>query len=383
MAERIDLFRRALAGAARAIAKDADVDVVFATEAAPASGKTARVPSPGPALEPRLVAEARGAADSVALRLRHHDASLHTRLAPADADARAVFDALEIARVEALGAKAMGGVRDNLNRLTEARVRGDAITRARTAEEVPLSTAVGLLARERLTGEAPPQAALSGLKLITPWIEEKAAAELDALALTLDDQAAFARLSRRLLEDLELATAEDLAEERSEEGGDEAEGEQGGGDDPAEQGEDDTPAGGDVEMRGEEAQEGQADDGGADEFEMGDEETSAGEDVTDSLFASAGRRNWDLAPETDYKVYTQRFDEIVEAVELCDEEELGRLRSYLDQQMGGLQMLSPALPTGFSGGCSRNRRAAGISTKKRACSMRPAWRASWSALATH
>jgi cobaltochelatase CobT len=337
MAERIDLFRRALAGAARAIAKDADVDVVFATETAPASGKTARVPSPGPALEPRLVAEARGAADSVALRLRYHDGGLHSRLAPADADARAVFDALEMARVEALGAKSMSGVRGNLGRLTEARVRGDAIVRARTAEEVPLSTAVGLLARQRLTGEAPPPAAESGLKLITPWIEEKAAAELDALALTLDDQAAFAKLSRRLLEDLELATAEDLAEEQPEEGGDEAEGEQGGSDDEAEQGEDDTPAGGDVEMRGEEAQEGQADEGGADEFEMGDEETSAGEDVTDSLFASAGRRNWDLAPETDYKVYTQRFDEIVEALELCDEEELGRLRSYLDQQMGGLQ----------------------------------------------
>jgi cobaltochelatase CobT len=337
MAERIDLFRRALAGAARAIAKDADVDVVFATEAAPASGKTARVPSPGPALEPRLVAEARGVADSVALRLRYHDAGLHSRIAPADADARAVFDALEMARVEALGARSMGGVRDNLNRLTEARVRGDAITRARTAEEVPLSTAVGLLARERLTGEVPPQAAQPGLKLITPWIEEKAAAELDALAMTLDDQAAFAKLSRRLLEDLELATAEDLAEEQPEEGGDEAEGEQGGSDEQAEQGEDDTPAGGDVEMRGEEAPEGQADEGGADEFEMGDEETSAGEDVTDSLFASAGRRNWDLAPETDYKVYTQRFDEIVEAPELCDEEELGRLRSYLDQQMGGLQ----------------------------------------------
>jgi len=337
MAERIDLFRRALAGAARAIAKDADVDVVFATETAPASGKTARVPSPGPALEPRLVAEARGAADSVALRLRYHDGGLHSRLAPADADARAVFDALEMARVEALGAKSMSGVRGNLGRLTEARVRGDAIVRARTAEEVPLSTAVGLLARQRLTGEAPPQAAEPGLKLITPWIEEKASAELDALALTLDDQAAFAKLSRRLLEDLELATAEDLAEEQPEEGGDEAEGEQGGSDDEAEQGEDDTPAGGDVEMRGEEAQEGQADEGGADEFEMGDEETSAGEDVTDSLFASAGRRNWDLAPETDYKVYTQRFDEIVEALELCDEEELGRLRSYLDQQMGGLQ----------------------------------------------
>jgi len=123
VAERIDLFRRALAGAARAIARDADVDVVFASDTAPASGKTARVPSPGPALEPRLVAEARGAADSVALRLRHHDSKLHARHAPADADARAVFDALETARVEALGARAMGGVRENLNHLAEARVR--------------------------------------------------------------------------------------------------------------------------------------------------------------------------------------------------------------------------------------------------------------------
>src|SRR5678816_4758825 len=163
MAERIDLFRRALAGAARAIAHDAELDVAFATEAASASGKTARVPSPGPALEPRLVAEARGAADSVALRLRHHDSKLHARHAPADADARAVFDALETARVEALGARAMGGVRQNLSHLTDARVRGDAIVRARSAEEVPLATAVGLIARERLTGDAPPKAALSGL----------------------------------------------------------------------------------------------------------------------------------------------------------------------------------------------------------------------------
>ena len=313
------------------------MDVVFASDAAPASGKTARVPSPGPALEPRLVAEARGAADSVALRLRYHDPKFHARAAPVDPDARSVFDALETARIEALGARAMGGIRDNLNHLAEARVRGDAIVRARSAEEVPLATAVGLLARERLTGEAPPQAALMGLKLIAPWIEEKAAAELDALALTLDDQTAFARVSRQLLEDLNLATAEEAIDEQSEDGGNEEEGEQGGGEDATEQGQDSTPAGGDVEMRGEDAEQGEADEQGADQFEMGEEESVAGEDVTDSLFASAGRRNWELAPETDYRIYTPRFDEIVEAHELCDEEELGRLRSYLDQQMSGLQ----------------------------------------------
>src|SRR6476659_2684924 len=211
MAERsrVDDFRRALAGAARAIARDPEVEVLFANDVAPPTGKTARVPSPGPGLEPKLVAEARGAADSAALRLRYHDPAIHARAAPMDVEARAVFDSLEMARVEALGARSMGGVRDNLAQLTEARVRGDAIVRARNAEEVPLSTAVGLIARERLTGESPPRAAASGLRLVAPWIEEKAAAELDALALTLDDQAAFAKLSRRLLEDLELASAEE------------------------------------------------------------------------------------------------------------------------------------------------------------------------------
>ena len=151
MAERVDLFRRALAGAARAIAGDPEIEVVFASDNAPATGKTARVVSPGANLEPKLVGEARGAADSAALRLRYHDPRLHARSAPMDVEARAVFDALETARVEALGARSMSGVRANLAQLIEARVRGDAIVRARSAEEVPLSTAVALIARERLT----------------------------------------------------------------------------------------------------------------------------------------------------------------------------------------------------------------------------------------
>jgi cobaltochelatase CobT len=335
VAEKIDIFRRVLAGAARAIAHDPEVEVAFASDVAPASGKTARVPSPGPALEPKLVAEARGAADSAALRLRYHDLRIHARSAPMDIDARAVFDALEMARVEALGARAMGGVRENLRHLAEARVRSDAIVRARDAEEVPLSTAIGLIARERLSGEAPPAAAEEGLKLVAPWIEEKAAAELDALALTLDDQAAFAKLSRRLLEDLDLAAAEDLTEEEPKEPGDDDEGDQGGSEDSAEEGDEGQPGGGDVEMRGEETEDQNSEGDSTQEMEAGEGE-AAGDELSESLFAAPGRRNWDLSPATDYKAFTTRFDEIVESEELCDEEELSRLRAYLDQQMGGL-----------------------------------------------
>jgi len=335
LAEPIDLFRRALAGAARAIARDPEVEVVFASDAALASGKTARVPSPGASFQRKLVAEARGAADSLALRLRHHDERVHGMGAPLDPDARAVFDALETARVEALGARTMAGVRGNLAELTEARVRADSIIRARTAEEVPLSTALGLLARERLTGDAPPSAARPGLDLVASWIEEKAGAELDALTLTIDDQAAFAKVARRLLEDLELSSASEESEQPPEEGGDDQEGEDGGADD----GDDETetgPSAGEAEMRAEQVDEAGDPDTSPQEMELGENELSDGDDATESALNAPARRNWDLSPETDYKAFTTRFDEVVEPGDLCDEEELTRLRAYLDQQMGGL-----------------------------------------------
>ncbi|HVM38576.1 MAG TPA: cobaltochelatase subunit CobT [Sphingomicrobium sp.] len=339
MAERsaLDEFRRALAGAARAIAADPQVEVQFASDVAPPAGKTARVPSPGAALDPRLVGEARGGADSLALRLRHHDARLHAAHAPAEAEARAVFDALETARVEALGARTMAGVRANLSDLTEARVRGDAIVRARSAEEVPLSTAVGLIARQRLTGETPPAAARAGLKLVAPWIEEKAGAELDALGLTVDDQAGFAQLARRLLEDLDLAAAEEPAKQEPEEGGDDSQGDEGADDQDSDSGDEGESGPGDAEMRGEESAEQAQDEQSSDEFEPGDDQLADGDEGEESTLAAPGRRNWESAPETDYKPFTTRFDEIVEAEELCDADELSRLRLYLDQQMASSQ----------------------------------------------
>jgi cobaltochelatase CobT len=333
----LDRFRRALAGAARAIARDPEVEVSLAGDVAPASGKTARVPSPGPSLEPRLVAEARGAADALALRLRHHDDKLHGAGAPADPEARAVFDALEGARVEALGARAMAGVRANLAQLAEGRVRGDAIVRARTAEEVPLATAIGLIARERLSGDAPPKAALAGLKLASPWIEDKAGAELDALALAIDDQAAFAKLSRRLLEDLELAAGEEQFEQEPEDDGDDSQGEEAGDDSAEDEGDTGGPSGGEMDMRGEESDEETLDQQESESSEPGEDQLSDGEEAADSTSGAPGRRNSDFVSDTDYKAFTTRFDEIVESQELCDEDELGRLRAYLDQQMANLQ----------------------------------------------
>jgi cobaltochelatase CobT len=309
---------------------------MFASDAVPAVGKTARVSPPGETFDPKLVAEARGTADALALRLRHHDTALHASAAPADREARAVFDALEAARVEALGGRAMAGVRANLAELTEARVRGDSIVRARTAEEVPLATALSLIARERLSGDAPPEAARPGLEMVASSIEERAGAELDALALTIDDQAAFAKVARRLLQDLDLAPAEEPVEEepKAEEGDEEPDS---GEPDESDEGDNQAESGGEPEMRGEEDQRGSDDEQQSMEMEPGDEDAGTGDDAEDGGITAPMPRNWDLSPPTDYRPYTTRFDEVVEAEDLCDPIELGRLRAYLDQQMASLQ----------------------------------------------
>jgi cobaltochelatase CobT len=317
-----------------------DVELAFTADAPSQAGRHLKVPMPARTLPPDQVAEARGFADSFALRLKHHNATLHARVAPHEAVARAVFDAVETARVEALGAKGYAGIADNLDHALAMRMRSDPITRARTPDEVPLSTAIGLLVRERLTGRAPPEVALGGIELVRGWIEEKGGAELDALGLAIDDQRAFAQLVARLLEDLDL-TEGDMAPEDSDDSGDDDEGSDEQDQDDGEDGDEEGSAGeGEVEARGEqresETEDGDGGEDGEDSFDEGDGEP--GDEGDDGMMPVRPNRPFsDLPPQFEYKPFTTRFDEVVAATELCDEDELDRLRAYLDQQLVHLQ----------------------------------------------
>jgi cobaltochelatase CobT len=334
----LESFRQVLTGASRAIAREPELELGFTADAPSVAGKSLKVPMPGRTLPEREVAEARGFADAAALKLRHHSAALHSRGAPADEIARSVFDAAEQARVEALGARGMEGVRANLARATEMRMRTDPIVRARNRAEVPLSTAVGLMIRERLTGEAPPEGVREGLSLVSDWIEEKAGRDLDGLELVLDDQSAFASLATRLLQDLELVESDsdrDRDPEGDEEGGDE---DKEGGDSDEE--DDDQGGGeGEAEMRVEQGESADEEtDSDYREDEMSEGEEGLGDEAEEGVLPVRPNRPLsDLPPSFDYRIFTTRFDETVEAPELCDEEELGRLRSYLDQQLVHLQ----------------------------------------------
>ena len=335
----LDRFKAVLGGAARALADEPEIELAYTADAPTQSGKHIKVPMPARGLPADQIAEARGFADGFALRLKHHDVALHTRAAPGEAVARAVFDAVEAARVEALGSRGYAGIADNLERALDVKLRADPITRARSRDEVPLSTALGLMVREKLTGQASPAIAAPGLALVREWIESRT--DLEALNLALDDQRAFQSLTMKMLEQLELVEGDQVPDE-SDEGGADDEGTDEQQQEEGEEGEDEEggQSDGEVEARGESQD---AEDAEGDGEEMGEDslddmDGEAGDDGEEGMQPVRPNRPFaDPGPQFDYKAWTTQFDEVIAATVLCDADELTRLRGYLDQQLVHLQ----------------------------------------------
>lgn len=330
-----DRFKTVLAGTSRAIAHEPEIEVNWTADAPSASGTNFRVPMPGRSLPRGAAMQARGFADSFALKLRHHNEVLHRRHAPAEPAARACYDAVEMVRYEALGSNAYLGMRENLDAALLARMGADPITRAANPDEVPVQAALALLLRERLTGQAIPEAAKSGVNMLRNWIEDCASSDFDALAGSLDDQEKFQALSLDMLQHLELTRAEEIPQEPQEDadldGDEETEEEQTGED----SGEEQQPSEVAAEPReGEEQGESEAEGEASDDMQEADE----GQEGEEGMLPVRPNRPWTDIPDSfDYKVFTEAFDEVVGASDLCDEEELNRLRAYLDAQLKGLQ----------------------------------------------
>jgi cobaltochelatase CobT len=331
----IDPFKRAVSQATRAIAADSAVEVVFSTEPPGLSGKTARLPEPSRIPSKTEIAVIRGHADAAALAIACHDPALHEALAPGGGEARAVFEAIEQARVEAIGARRMPGVAANLAARIEQRYERSPFAEVTDRAEAPLSDALGLLVREKLTGQAPPAKARAVVNLWRQWIESRARTVLDRMPDTLFDQEAFGRLTRELLAALNLADQldqredEESAEESRKDGSSEAEDESADG-----------------EQRSELAAEARADQESLAEETLDDSEDALSERLDrDAEAADLPRRSDPWRPNLSvldnpeafgYKVFTRAFDEIVNAEDLCDPDELDRLRAFLDKQLVAL-----------------------------------------------
>jgi cobaltochelatase CobT len=334
-------LKRALASCTRAMSRRPDLEVQFAADK-PAlvvgpEGAKARLPEPPRKPNPREAAILRGFADSMALRLACHSDAIHRRHAPHNQTARAMFDAVEQARVEAIGSRRMEGVAANLSAMLDDRYHKSPFADARDRAEAPLEDAVAMLVRERLTGLRPPSGARKLVELWRPYIESKAGAELDRLDGTILDQRAFAKSVHRLLASLDMASESEADSDEADDSSDE--------NSPPDQADDSQGEG--EEQESKDSMEMETSDESADELDEGamesadapsaefPDEADAGESEEASENRPAPSANADRrAP--DYKAYNVKFDEVVNAEDLCDAEELQRLRDYLDKQLQNL-----------------------------------------------
>jgi cobaltochelatase CobT len=332
-------LKRSIAGCMRALARAPDLEVTYASDRPSLSGGKARLPDPPRKLSAGDVAVVRGHADAMALRLACHDTSLHRRLSPQGQAARAVFDSVEQARVEAIGSRRMSGVSDNLTAMIADRYhRGGKYEEITDRADAPLEDAVALMVRERLTGSRPPDSAGRIVELWRDFIEERAGRDLDGLLRSLEDQRAFARSVRELLSSLDMAddSALDSDDDPADEEGEPADDQQGG---EGEAEESQTGERAEMDLQDESAEDledSATENADAPSGELPEEaEEADSDDASESWRPPPLRSNEARGP--DYRAFTERFDEIVDADELCDPDELARLRAYLDKQLSHLQ----------------------------------------------
>jgi cobaltochelatase CobT len=333
---RAEDFKRATAGALRAMAQSPDVQVAFQPGPSGVAGKRARLPLPTRALPPGEIARLRGAADSVALRLRHHDEAVHAARSPGPREAKDVYDALEQARVESVGAQHMAGVGANLRARLAEECEAEGYDRMTRRDQLPVAAALSLLAREAMSGQPSPESARRILQTWRDTLGPEADSAIADMAETQHDQVRFTRAARKLLAALQLAEAEVEAEpENSDDEGEEG-GEQAGSQDNSQdsQGESQDEQDSTLGQQPEQIQGEAAEDDGED---AEDEEAAAAEG--DEKPGGPQQRR-DRPPSDDhatYRAFSRANDEEVDAEDLCDPDELTRLRQQLDQQLQHLQ----------------------------------------------
>ena len=336
----VEPLKTSVASCMRAIAQDAELEISYGKDKPGMAGQRVRLPEPGKNPSKAEIAVTRGLADSMALRVAKHDSGVHAQHLPVGDNARAVFNAVEQARVEAIGCKAMDGMAENLDHMLEDKYYRKGHADILSREEAPLEDAVALLVREKITGRAPPKSAESVVDFWRDWIEERAGDSFDNLDQRLEDQDAFALATRDLIAQLEMADelGQDTNENDPEDNQDE--------DQNQEQQED-------LERESEEAtgsEEASPDeqDSSGEEQETGEMEASetSGEDMFDDdeepseTPGEAQRPDMPLSnlpPTSDYKAFQTSDDEEIRAEELCDDAELERLRAFLDKQLAHLQ----------------------------------------------
>ena len=331
-------FKKALAEATKALANEPELSVTYSVDPSGLVGDNARLPQVTRRMSSQEVLLARGTADAYAMQLRFHNEATHSKYRPAGEVAQALYESMETARCEAMGARAMPGTAKNIDAKIGEEAAKAGYSQITEAASAPLAAAAGYMVRQLATGRDLPKGADNVLELWRGFLEGQAGGTLGDVGDILDDQAAFSRMTRQVIDDLgygdqlgEDPDSEDPDEdqEASEEDSEEEDTEEGGEQDDQDQDQDAAPEDQD-QMEQQEAQAAVED---SDDTDMLDEAQLDDGQAPDEQPPQAPHSEAD----PNYKVYTTEYDEEIHAEDLADPVELERLRSYLDQQLEPLK----------------------------------------------
>ena len=334
-----DPFKKALAEATKTMADDPEMTVTYSVDPAGMTKDGVRLPQVSRRMTRDEVMLARGTADAFALRRRYHNDAVAAKYAPTGNLAREIYEAMEVARAEALGARAMPGTAVNIDHKIGFEADRKGYGQISTAADAPLPVAAGYLVRHLATGRDLPKSAENVMNLWRGFIEEQAGGTLENVAGALDDQAAFARLARKVIADL--GYGDQLGDDPDMDDPDDS------ADDQAQEDEDSPESAGDEQQQEEEAEaspersQEEQDDQSQAQVTMEDSADMEQGDEAEMPEGEAPLEPPPPAPYSDadpnYTVYTTEFDEEIRAEDLAEAAELERLRAYLDQQLEPLK----------------------------------------------
>ena len=335
-----DPFKKALAEATKVMANDPELSVTFSVDPPGASNDSIRLPQVSRRMSRQEVLLARGTADALALRHKYHDESTFNRYVPQGQMARDIYEAMETARCEAVGARAMPGTHGNIDAKIENEALRQGFGDISEASQAPLATAAGYLVRHLVTGRDLPPDAANVMELWRDFIEAQTSGSLNKLDESLGDQAQFAKFARGIIRDLgygdQLGDDPDFEDEDSE---DSAKADDDQADQPDSTGDDDSEDE-QNDANPEQSQDKQQDAASAQVSmdDMADSEMGEEAEMPDGeapLEPPTPQPVSDADPQ--YLVYKTEYDEEIRAEDLAEPQELERLRAYLDQQLEPLK----------------------------------------------
>jgi cobaltochelatase CobT len=333
-------FQIATASTLKAMSGDFDNEreIKFSGTSSYLSSKEIRLPQILKELDEEQLTNLRGEADKIALKIRYHDPILHDKLNPKSELSSQIFQLAEDARIEAVGAKKLLGVKRNLQELVINKFKEAILPIPGKDDKEALVNALHLVIREKITGSESPPNTLISLEKWRPWINSKIGNLLNQLLENTQDQEIFAQKTKELLTALQADIGEkDNNSKNEDEDDDDNNSDQNDNDDDnnSSQGEseDDQEAGLDG---GSDAQEDQGElDGETQDGDLEDQDGEGEGEIANNPLT--GHNHGKNSNGSNYQVFSTKYDEIVNAIDLCEEEELSRLRATLDKQLETLQ----------------------------------------------